>query len=172
VSGGLRKRSSPLFCFPFVAPYFPESSIMKSTALLFTLAGIVGVAPLAAACSSSSGNPTPVIVGDNGVNDVSKACVIRSGWTQVDSSACARCTGYASEPRCPCADIDYDGACASQQTAVTNIAGCTDARNCAGACMLTDCNCVANCYAGKDQCKTAAGGLDGCLAEICGDSCK
>jgi hypothetical protein len=131
----------------------------------------LAVASLVVACSSSS-STNPGIVGSNGVNDVSKACAIRAGWTKADTTTCAQCAAYAGSPRCPCSDIDVIGACSDQQTALTNEPGCTEAHACAGKCKNGDCTCVDACYVGKDACHSKASALDGCLAEVCGSSCQ
>lgn len=138
------------------------------SALFFT-----GLVVFAGCASSSSGTSTNGgIVGSNGVNDVNKACVIRTGWTQSNSSACARCTGLSTSGRCPCASADYEGACAPQETAIANEPGCVDAHSCETNCKQGDCACADACYAGKDACRAKAAALDGCLAEVCDSYCK
>ncbi len=147
--------------------------------LLSCFSLLVALTPLAVAItvggcsSSSSGGPSSGgIIGTDGVNDVNKACVIRTGWTQSNSAACSRCTGLSTSGRCPCSDKDYEGACAAQEQGIANEPGCVNAHSCETSCKLGDCACADACYAGKDACRPKAAALDGCLAEICDSYCK
>jgi len=133
--------------------------------------GLLFGALVVAGCSSSS-TTNPGIIGSDGVNDVNKACVIRNGWTQSNSSACARCIGLSTSGRCPCASMDYEGACHAQETAIANEDGCVNAHSCETSCKQGDCACVDACYTGKDACRPKAAALDGCLAEVCDQYCK
>ncbi len=146
---------------------------------LFFFSVTIAVTPLALAmcvggCSStSSAAPTNGgIVGTDGVNDVSKACVIRTGWMASSTTACSRCTGLSTSSRCPCASYDFEGACATQESAVAKEPGCVNAHSCEASCKQGDCACADACYAGKDACRPKAAALDGCLAEVCDSYCK
>ncbi len=129
----------------------------------------LGTVALAACSSSSSG--TQVVPSTNGVDDVKKACDIRSTWANAHTSACTGCTSLVTTPRCSCASNDYEGACSNQQAGVTNEPTCTGIDECVNKCG-SDCTCVDGCYAGKDACRTRAAALDGCIADVCDPHCR
>ena len=122
------------------------------------------------ACSSTSNEDSPKA--GNGVNDVLKACDIRTTWTHASSSVCSTCIGYATTPRCPCADADYAGKCSDQQAARTAEASCDGVDTCIHACDVTDCACVDACYANAPACRARASAVDGCVADVCAPSCR
>ncbi len=141
--------------------HFPSGSLALVVALeLLTVGGV--------ACSASSSTSAP----NNGVNDVVKACQLRAPWTSRSSSACTTCVGYASAPRCACADKDFAGKCSDQVAAKNKEATCDGTDACAGKCAPTDCPCVDACYAGKAACRTLASAADGCVADTCDAYCK
>jgi hypothetical protein len=119
------------------------------------------------ACSSSAQSDAPVV----GVNDVAKACALRTHWTNATAQTCTDCKSFASTQKCACSDLDYAGKCSDQAAAVTNEPSCAGTDECVRACAATDCTCIERCYEGK-ACRSVAGARDGCLAEICDTRCR
>lgn len=123
---------------------------------------------VAAACGSDP-EAAPV-----GVNDVRKACEIRTTWQRLDSLDCSECFGIASAQKCDCPNLqrDYAGKCASHRDAKLAEPACEGVDACVNACPKTDCGCVEGCYAGKDACRPIGNAMDGCLAEVCDAYCR
>lgn len=134
----------------------------------FFLAGLC-VSALVACSSSNDDEPLPTT---NGVNDVRKACDIRATWKARTTQPCTDCISLASAQRCECSSEDFAGRCNSQQQAKVKEATCEGVDACVGNCEASDCNCVDDCYAGKETCRTLGAAMDGCLAEVCAAHCQ
>lgn len=135
--------------------------------------GLLAFASFVAACSSStsSGNAAPPPAG-NGVNDVAKACAIRTTWQNASSGICNQCMGLAIAPHCDCETEEYGGRCNAQQTAKAAEPSCDGVGACLGGCKVDDCACIDGCYAGKDACRTVSSAVDGCVADVCTTYCR
>lgn len=131
--------------------------------------GSAGLVALLVGCSSSTPASSP---GSNGVDDVKKACEIRTTWAHPTSGACTDCFAYAKAERCDCTDLPYAGKCSGQDKARAAEASCGDVDTCIRACTATDCACVDACYAAKAACRKAASAVDGCVAETCDEHCR
>ncbi|WP_394822836.1 hypothetical protein [Pendulispora albinea] len=136
---------------------------------VFTYSWVAVLALLAAGCSSSSENTGTTT---NGVNDLNKACAIRTAWTNALSPTCNECIAFAKVPRCECQDEEYAGRCSAQQSAKNREPTCDGVDGCVNQCKNGDCACVDTCYAGKDACRPLGAATDGCLAEICDTYCR
>lgn len=141
---------------------------MRPSVVPFIRLSVVALGGLAsfAACSSETSS-APV-----GVNDVRKACELRSAWVRPPVSRCTDCVSLSKLERCECASHDYEGKCHELQKAKSSEASCSDVDGCVIACDATDCGCVDACYAGKDACRTRAASLDGCVTEVCESACR
>lgn len=133
-----------------------------------TLAALAGVTLLLVAACSSEDDDIRV-----GVNDVRKACEIRATWTTPDANDCSACQTSAILERCECEALrDFSGACVEAANRVRSEASCTQQiETCWRACPQGDCACVDACYAGADACRRAAGGREGCVADVCSKYC-
>jgi len=122
------------------------------------------------ACSPSNDEPAAPVVG---VNDVKKACEIRTTWKSFETDKCRNCISIATNPVCTCTDAQraYASKCNDHQIKKANEPTCKDVEGCVLSCNK-DCACVDACYAGKDACKTLGNALDGCVAEVCTNECK
>lgn len=126
----------------------------------------VGLAVLAACNSDQPKN-------GNGVNDVRKACDIRTTWTRASSSECNDCQASAPVAACDCPRFSqYGGRCEEQGKRAANDPDCTEVFKCISPCPLTDCACIESCYKGHESCKTNAAARDGCVTEACDSVCK
>lgn len=108
----------------------------------------------------------------NGVNDVRKACDIRTTWVRANND-CTLCENAAVSPRCECsALVDVSAACLDQGNA--RRAACPENldADCVFKCDRTDCACIEACYANDAKCKEATAARDGCVAETCTPKCK
>jgi hypothetical protein len=115
--------------------------------------------------------PPPQAVG---VNDVRKACDIRTTWVRRTTTECTECLAIASTPECDCPALqrEYSGKCSTHRDAKLAEPTCDGVDACANNCPPADCACVENCYAGKATCRERGSALDGCLAELCDKSCR
>jgi hypothetical protein len=109
-----------------------------------------------------------------GVNDVRKACDIRTAWMRRSSTSCTDCIALASAPKCDCPALQrpYSGACSTHRDAKLAEPSCDGVDGCVNNCPANDCNCVEGCYAGRDACRPRGAALDGCLAEMCDSECR
>lgn len=110
----------------------------------------------------------------SGVNDVRKACEIRTAWTQATSKKCLDCQAGVQGPACDCAEFkEFAGLCQTHEDARRAEPSCTDEqRLCTEACARTDCGCVEGCYAKVEQCKRVIAARDGCIADVCTNACQ
>ncbi len=122
---------------------------------------------LVASCASEDDGPK----GTNGVNDVKRACEIRTTWVR-EGNECSLCEAGAISPRCDCTTLaSFGAACIDQQNTLRQACG-VEKDNCVAKCDRTDCGCIEACYADNAACKSAAAARDGCVAEVCGPHCK
>ncbi len=125
------------------------------------------------ACASSSSSSAPT--NGNGVDDVKKACEIRTSWTKRNANTCVECQSFAPIAKCNCpsfANATYMGQCQAQGETKSHEAECdTQLDDCVHTCQ-DDCGCIDGCYAGKDKCRAAAAAVDGCVAEVCASYCQ
>jgi len=122
------------------------------------------------ACSPAKEEEPPVV----GVNDVKKACEIRTTWLKRDSDKCRECIAIATNAACECTDRQraYAGKCHDHHLKRANEPTCSDVTKCIASCT-DSCDCIDKCYEGKDQCRTLSAALDGCVAEVCNtEECK
>lgn len=133
----------------------------------------IGIVALVIAAIAACGDPDPAAPPSNGVNDVRKACEIRSAWTDRTSSRCIDCIAAAANPPCACPERPAAaGRCESQQAQRSRASfSCDGVEECRFRCPSNDCACVDACYAQKDACRAAASALDGCVTEACADLC-
>jgi hypothetical protein len=133
------------------------------------LASVLLVATTLVACSSDDAPAAR-----NGVNDVRKACEIRTTWTKPTSSECIACQAAAQTAACDCVEFkEWGGLCQSQEDARRAEPTCTDdLRVCTTVCAKTDCGCVEACYAKAEQCKKIIAARDGCVADVCTKPCQ
>lgn len=110
----------------------------------------------------------------NGVDDVRKACEIRTTWTRSTTETCINCLAAAPLPACDCEQFKEFGAlCELQQAERHADPGCTEALDdCTRNCPKADCGCLEGCYASSASCKRLAGALDGCVAAACAQYCQ
>ena len=129
------------------------------TILLFALVG---------ACSPKADPPR------NGVDDIRKACEIRTTWLNPTNQKCVNCQAAAPSPACDCELFkEFGGLCKSQDDARRAEPTCTDAMDqCTKHCPMNDCACVENCYAQAPTCKNLIAARDGCVVDVCTQYCK
>ena len=141
-----------------------DTRLTLRSGLLFVMVVVVPTA-----CSADPRAPTR-----NGVNDVMKACQIRSSWQNPTKESCINCLVATREPHCDCeAFKSFSGLCESQEEARRAEPSCTQAiEECARTCRAGDCVCVERCFAGADRCKPIVAARDGCVAEACETACR
>lgn len=125
---------------------------------------------VASACKSEpEEEPGPV-----GVNDVRKACEIRTTWTQRGATLCAECLAYSKSPSCDCPSIqrDFSARCHSHHAAKQSEPTCDGVDACVYNCPPGDCACAEGCYANKEACRPLGNATDGCIAEVCSPYCR
>lgn len=127
--------------------------------------GAAALVVLAAACGDDGNG--------NGVDDIRKACEIRVGFKNLDTSRCLTCMGAASAPPCECEALkEFAGKCEKQGTARGKEPGCTlKIEQCAADCKK-DCNCLDACYNESAACRAVTAARDGCVAEQCASACN
>ena len=144
---------------------------MRFSSLPLHLASALALlsACLAPACNGQESDSAPL-----GVNDVRKACEVRRTWKAPTGSKCITCQSTSVLADCGCeAFKDYAAKCVAPQDAVKAEASCTDqVQVCVKSCQVTDCDCIDACYVSAEACKRAAGGRDGCVAEVCAPYCN
>ncbi|MBS2014481.1 MAG: hypothetical protein JST00_16465 [Deltaproteobacteria bacterium] len=129
-----------------------------------------GAAALVVAAAACGGDDA---ANGNGVNDVKKACEIRVGWKNLDSSRCLECIGAAPAPPCECEAIkEFAGRCESQGAARAREPACTlKIEQCVNDCKK-DCACIDVCYQESAACRAVSAARDGCVAEQCAAACN
>lgn len=143
---------------------------------LFRLVRVLALAVFAfvllGACSSCAKKDTPEE--RKGVNDVKKACEVRSAWSNRTAPQCISCISAAPSPPCDCEQFrDFGGLCATQGEARRLEKSCTaQVDTCTRACPDKDCACIDACYAQAPACKSASAARDGCVAEVCTRYCQ
>lgn len=132
---------------------------------LFSLIGLT----ILAACATDSEPPR-----NNGVNDVRRACEVRSAWTRAGTETCINCMAAAPSPKCQCESFkEFGGFCEIQEVERHAEPTCTSLLDdCAHTCSKLDCNCLEGCYAQAARCKQLAGARDGCVTAVCAQYCE
>lgn len=132
------------------------------------VAAAAAIGWLLAACGKGNDDdPT-----NNGVDDVHKACEVRSGWTRIKEEKCVFCMSASPLPKCDCEALQpFSGSCSKQGENYRS--ACSESViDCAGHCATTDCACLDGCYAAADECTVRAAERDGCVAEQCAQYCQ
>ncbi|MFO0680348.1 MAG: hypothetical protein U0169_27740 [Polyangiaceae bacterium] len=133
------------------------------------------VAALATTACSNSPSGAAVDAGFDspvGVNDVKKACEIRTAWSGKGDEDCLDCQSYTLTPLCPCIHDPDLGKCADFGQDRAKEADCTTPlSDCIVGCD-GDCTCLDGCYAGHETCRAKSAARDGCVAEVCGTRCS
>lgn len=109
----------------------------------------------------------------NGVNDVKAACEAQQQWTRKSDQSCITCRVSAiSSPDCDCTRDEYRGLCHEQTAAKADEPDCSvDIESCIVSCK-DDCGCVDACFESRTACKQRVAALEGCLTDVCNDTCK
>ena len=146
------------------------SSVNPQRFFLFVVLALGLMGGLVPACSPTKNDPPP----DNGVNDVRKACEIRTTWTMRGVQRCSDCINAAPNVSCNCEEFkDFAALCLTQGDARRADPQCTaDVDNCVNLCDKTNCDCIEGCYANAPSCKQHDAARDGCVADVCAQYCK
>jgi hypothetical protein len=141
--------------------------MIKNKSLLVPLLFVAGLV-VVTACGDDA--PAP----NNGVNDVRKACEIRTGWSKLSAQECIDCLSIAPTPKCDCPAFQQEFAakCADQGAALGNERNCDLVGECVGKCAKTDCGCIDACYDDRAACRPKAAALDGCTTDVCDKYCR
>lgn len=109
---------------------------------------------------------------NNGVNDVKKACELKTTWKRARDLKCINCVSAAPNAKCDCEEIkEFSGAC-SEQGDLFKSACPQNVIDCALHCPVNDCACVENCYNANGDCKKRAAMRDGCVVDRCDEYCQ
>ena len=125
-------------------------------------------ASVLAACGPD--DPPP----NNGVNDVKKACEIRTAWQKRGTTACTDCLSISTAPKCDCPlfQQEFAAKCSEQARARTDEPTCEGTPTCVGDCDRTDCACIDACFVGKERCREVTSAVDGCTTDVCDAYCR